>query len=101
MLKFTNIHEEYFQKLIAEKLENWEMERTSMLDKLLMEMAVCEMIHFPTIPTKVSINEYIEISKQYSTPKSKDFINGVLDRTMKQLKEEGKIHKTGRGLVGE
>jgi len=62
-------------------------------------MAVCELMYFPTIPTKVTLNEYVEVSKLYSTDKSKDFINGILDRLMKQLSKEGKIKKEGRGLV--
>ena len=61
-------------------------------------MAICEFLHFPTIPTKVTINEYIDVSKMYSTPKSKDFINGILDRLLKKLIKDGKIDKQGRGL---
>jgi N utilization substance protein B len=62
-------------------------------------MALCELLHFPTIPTKVTINEFVEISKIYSTEKSREFINGILDRLMKELSEQGKIVKEGRGLV--
>ena len=62
-------------------------------------MALAEFLYFPTIPTKVTLNEYLEVSKQYSTPKSKDFINGILDRLMKALEAEGKINKEGRGLI--
>jgi N utilization substance protein B len=90
-----------FDVYIQDKLQNWELSRVSLMDNLLMRMAICEMIWFPTIPTKVTINEYIDISKLYSTPKSKEFINGILDRVLRQLKEEGKIKKAGRGLVGE
>ena len=57
------------------------------------------MMVFPSIPTKVSLNEYVEVSKMYSTPKSKEFINGILDKLMRQLEEEGKIVKTGKGLL--
>ena len=68
---------------------------------VLLKMALAEFIYFPTIPTKVTLNEYVEVSKQYSTPKSKDFINGILDRLMKSLEDEGKINKEGRGLIDE
>ncbi len=85
-------------ELIEPMLQNWEAERVAILDMILLKMAVCELLHFETIPTKVTINEYVDISKIYSTPKSKEFINGVLDKLMKRLQEEGKINKEGRGL---
>jgi N utilization substance protein B len=66
---------------------------------ILLKMALCELLHFPTIPTKVTLNEYVEISKVYSTDKSKDFINGILDRLMKKLLKEERIVKEGRGLI--
>jgi len=66
---------------------------------ILIKMALCEMMYFPSIPTKVTLNEYVEISKLYSTDKSKDFINGILDRLMKKLQKDGKIVKEGRGLI--
>lgn len=91
---------EEFSELIAPKLDNWELERIAVLDMILMKMALSELLHFQYIPVKVSINEYIEIAKMYSTPKSKDFINGVLDKLMRELKEAGKIKKLGRGLLG-
>ena len=75
------------------------MDRIAALDLVLMKMAVCELKYFPTVPVKVSINEYIDISKIYSTPKSKDFVNGVLDKTKLQLIEQGLVNKQGRGLV--
>jgi N utilization substance protein B len=84
---------------IQPKLKNWEMDRVAVLDLILMKMAVCEMKYFPTIPVKVSINEYIDISKLYSTPKSKDFVNGVLDKVKSEMKENGEIKKFGRGLM--
>lgn len=89
----------YFKDLIQSKAKNWEVDRITMIDMLLMKMALCELIEFPSIPIKVTMDEYIEISKLYSTPKSKDFINGIIDKLAHQLKEEGKIAKTGRGLV--
>jgi transcription antitermination protein NusB len=90
---------EFLQKLIEPHLENWEIERVAIIDMILMKMALAEILYFETIPVKVSLNEYIEISKVYSTPKSKDFINGILDKTMKTLIQSGKIQKSGRGLM--
>lgn len=86
-------------EIIGPRLKNWEMDRVSLVDIVLLKMAISEFLYFPYIPLKVSINEYIDISKEYSTEKSKDFINGILDKTMKDLKSEGKINKLGRGLI--
>lgn len=86
-------------KLIEPKLKNWDMERVAILDLILMKMAVCELKYFPNIPVKVSINEYIDISKFYSTPKSKDFVNGVLDKVKNEMLDKGEIKKFGRGLM--
>lgn len=88
-----------FNQMIENRLQNWELDRVSVLDRILMRMALTEFIHLPTVPVKVSINEYLEISKHYSTPKSREFINGVLDKLMLELKAEGAILKTGRGLI--
>lgn len=85
---------------IEPTLKNWDAERVAVIDMILLKMAVCELINFPTIPTKVTLNEFVEISKLYSTDKSKDFINGILDRLMKKLEKDGKIVKEGRGLLG-
>ncbi len=85
--------------IIKPVLKNWEADRVANIDMILLKMAVCELINFETIPTKVTINEFVDISKIYSTPKSKDFINGILDKLMKLLQKEGKIIKKGRGLV--
>ncbi len=87
------------EKIIGPALENWEIDRVANIDMLFLKMAICEFTDFPTIPTKVTLNEYVELSKLYSTDKSKDFINGILDKLVRQLDEEGKIKKTGRGLV--
>jgi len=89
----------YFQELIAQKTKNWDAERIALVDIILMKMALCEILNLSNIPVKVSINEYIDISKDYSTPNSKAFINGVIDKLVIELKHQGKIHKTGRGLV--
>ena len=84
---------------IKPMLKNWDAERVATIDMILMKMALAELLHFPTIPTKVTINEYVDVSKMYSTDKSKDFVNGILDRMMKKLLEENRIVKEGRGLV--
>lgn len=88
-------------KLIEEKASNWDLERIAFMDLLIMQLAITEMIEFNSIPTKVTLNEYLDIAKFYSTTKSNTFINGVLDKIMQKLKEEKLIRKTGRGLIGE
>jgi N utilization substance protein B len=95
----TIIHDKEAELMIGEKTRNWEVERIAMMDVLLMKMAITELLHFQSIPVKVSLNEYIEISKLYSTPKSKIFINGVLDKLVIDLKEKALLVKTGRGLI--
>nr|WP_299205249.1 transcription antitermination protein NusB [uncultured Brumimicrobium sp.] len=86
-------------KLIDVLTDNWELDRIAKMDVLLMELAITELVTFSNIPTKVTLNEYIEISKFYSTPKSNQFINGVLDKAIAKLESEGKINKIGRGLM--
>lgn len=88
-----------FEAIIAEPLKNWDLERLSAMDYLILKMSVSEMVSFPGIPVKVSINEAIEIAKDYSTPKSGKFVNGILDTLSKTLIKEGKIRKSGRGLL--
>jgi N utilization substance protein B len=85
-------------ELIRPKLVNWEAERVAIIDLILLRMGVCELLYFPTIPTKVTINEYIDLAKMYSTPQSGQFVNGVLDNLLKELSNEGKIRKQERGL---
>ena len=97
LYKMNQLDEDLLE-VIKPALQNWEVDRVAILDMIMLKMAICELLHFPTIPTKVTINEYIDISKMYSTPKSKDFINGILDRLLKQLLKKGKINKEGRGL---
>jgi len=80
-------------------LENWDHERLAIIDMILIKMALIEFMNFKTIPVKVSLNEYVEISKIYSTPKSKEFVNGILDKLLKKLQSENLIQKEGRGLV--
>ena len=86
-------------EIIEPRLKNWDMDRVALMDIILLKLAISEFLFFPYIPLKVTMNEYIDISKEYSTTKSKDFINGILDKTMKILQEEGKIKKLGRGLI--
>jgi N utilization substance protein B len=87
---------DYCMELIQPKLINWDAERVALIDLLLLRMGVCELLYFPTIPTKVTINEYIEIAKMYSTPQSGQFVNGVLDNILKDLEKENKIRKQER-----
>lgn len=93
-------HEAYDQ-LIQSKAENWELERIALVDRILMQMGISEMKHFEEIPIKVTINEYLEIAKKFSTPKSSKFINGILDSLYIQFKQGDEIHKSGRGLIEE
>lgn len=86
------------QDLIDQQTSKWELERIAKVDKILMTLALVEMIYFPDIPLKVSINEYIEIAKDYSTKDSGKFVNGILDKVKNYLIQEGKLNKTGRGL---
>ena len=96
MLHTTLEKEPYTSELIQPKLINWDAERVALIDMLLLKMGVSELLYFPTIPTKVTINEYIEIAKLYSTPQSGQFVNGVLDNVLKDLTKENKIHKEQR-----
>jgi N utilization substance protein B len=88
-----------YEKMIDLKTKNWELERIAAMDVLLMKMAIAEFLYVGNVPVKVSLNEYIDISKEYSTPNSKTFINGVLDKIIADLKSGNKIQKTGRGLM--
>ena len=87
------------KQLIAKNTRNWEVDRLPLTDLIIIEMAMAELITFPGIPVKVSINEYIELAKEYSTPKSRQFINGILDVISKELKSSGALKKSGRGLI--
>lgn len=88
-----------YHDLIANNTKNWEVDRLPLTDRVILGMAIAEMIDFANIPVKVTINEYIELAKQYSTPKSRQFINGILDVIAKDLQQSGKIKKSGRGLM--
>lgn len=98
LLKKTIAFDNENEKLIDDFTKNWELDRIAKMDVILMKMAITELQIFNSIPTKVTLNEYIEISKFYSTPKSNGFINGVLDNVIARLEKEGKINKVGRGL---
>lgn len=95
------IHKKELDAKIEERVSNWEMGRIALIDKILLRMAICELLHFPDIPPKVSINEAIEIAKEFSTAGSGKFINGILDKILSEEKTAGTISKTGRGLVDE
>lgn len=88
-----------YEKDIDAKTPNWDSDRITKIDKLLIVMGIAEFLHFPSIPTKVTINEYIEIAKDYATPKSSFFINGVLDKILDDYVSQKKVNKTGRGLL--
>lgn len=87
-----------YERIIESKIQNWELDRVIGMDMLLMKMAICELTEFPEIPVKVTLNEYIDLSKNYSSDKSKIFINGVLDKIIVDLRDQNKLNKTGRGL---
>lgn len=93
------MHSEEEEKMIQSKAENWELERIAFMDVLMMKMAITEFLYFPTIPVKVTLNEYIELAKQYSTPKSSVFVNGILDKLLVEFKQKGMLQKEGRGLI--
>ena len=95
------IHCDDFDKMIKQRVNNWEMNRIALIDKILLRMCICELLYFPDIPPKVSINEVIEIAKIFSTAGSGKFINGILDAVLSELKNSGNLNKTGRGLLEE
>ena len=99
LFRHTILRGEDYAKLVEEQAVNWELDRIAIMDMIILKMALTELTVFPSIPVKVSINEYIEISKSYSSVKSKLFINGILDKLVVKLKNEGKIVKMGRGLM--
>lgn len=95
----TLLNSSVYQDIIMDKAKNWEADRIAVVDFILMKMAVCELVKIPSVPIKVTLNEYIELSKTYSTPKSRVFINGILDKIVPDLKQKGDIKKVGRGLM--
>lgn len=90
-----------FNEKIRERVSNWELDRIALLDRILIKIGMVEILFFPDIPPKVSINEVIDIAKEFSTGKSGKFINGILDAMLTDWKKEGKINKIGRGLINQ
>jgi N utilization substance protein B len=99
LFRKTILHSEKWDKLIETRTRNWELDRIALTDILLIKMALTELTEFSQIPVKVTLNEYIELSKQFSSGKSKSFINGILDNLVADLQQSGMIKKTGRGLI--
>ena len=99
LLKKTILNLSNFTSEITSKTANWDKERIANTDFVLLQMAICEFHKFPSIPVKVTINEYLEIAKEYSTPKSSVFINGILDKLVKEYQAKGTLNKIGRGLM--
>ena len=113
---FTNDDDEQFVRVLLRKsilngeknnamidahTTNWEVERIALMDKLVMQLAITELVEFPEVPVKVTLNEYIEIAKEYCTAKSSTFVNGILDKIVKEMRVSGGFTKAGRGLIGE
>lgn len=99
LFRLTILKGDEFEKEIANRTQNWEIDRVAKMDVILMKMALCELTEFTTIPVKVTLDEYIELSKDYSSPQSKTFINGILDKIVIDFKKDKRIAKAGRGLV--
>ena len=99
LFRKTIRHQSETKNMIDEKAQNWELDRIATIDLIILEMALTEFLHFPNIPAKVTINEYIELAKNYSTEKSRVFVNGILDKTLKELKDNNNLPKYGRGLL--
>ncbi|MFN3969322.1 transcription antitermination factor NusB [Flavobacterium sp.] len=99
LFRKTVLNEVELAKEYIDKTPNWDADRIAEIDTIILKMAICEFLKFPSIPIKVTINEYLEIAKEYSTPKSSIFINGILDNLVKEFQNEDKIKKTGRGLM--
>jgi N utilization substance protein B len=95
----TVLNDDMLTTEIQGKTPNWDKDRIANLDLILLKMAICEFLKFPSIPAKVTINEYIELAKEYSTSKSSMFVNGILDKLIKEYKKENKLNKIGRGLM--
>ncbi|MBI6116866.1 transcription antitermination factor NusB [Salegentibacter maritimus] len=99
LFRKTYLNDDVLAKEMLGKTPNWDKDRIAEIDMILMKMAICEFLKFPSIPVKVTINEYLELAKEYSTPKSSIFINGVLDKLSKEYREHNKLNKVGRGLM--
>ena len=92
-------NQDEIDEIIQKHIKNWKIERLTTIDKLILRIALCEFLHFEQIPTKVTINEALEIAKKFSTAKSSNFVNGILDAALEELREEDRIEKKGRGLI--
>ncbi|MGL2987746.1 transcription antitermination factor NusB [Flavobacterium sp. RSSA_27] len=99
LFRKTVLNERELAKTYVDKTPNWDSDRIAEVDTIILKMAICEFLKFPSIPVKVTLNEYLEIAKEYSTPKSSIFINGILDNLVKELTESKKLVKVGRGLM--
>ncbi|WJJ95954.1 transcription antitermination factor NusB [Algibacter luteus] len=99
LFKKTLLNQTAINEEISQKTKNWDADRIATVDYVLLQMAICEIKSFSSIPVKVTINEYLEISKEYSTPKSSIFINGILDKLVKEYEASGELKKVGRGLM--
>ncbi len=99
LINKTVQNREELDRLIEERLRNWEYKRVATIDKILLRMAIAEFLYFDSVPPQATLNEVIELSKEYGTERSSKFINGVLDAILKKLRKENRINKTGRGLV--
>ena len=99
LFRKTILNEDKLGKELNNKTPNWDIERIAELDTIILKMAICEFLNFPSIPLKVTINEYLELAKEYSTPKSSIFINGILDNLIKDFQADNRIKKVGRGLL--
>ena len=99
LFRKTILNNDLLAKEFADKTPNWEAERIAEIDSIILKMAICEFLKFPSIPVKVTINEYLELAKEYSTPKSSIFINGILDNLIKEFTADDKLKKVGRGLM--
>ena len=93
MFRRTILNADYYRNLMMENTRNWNLDRVAFMDLIIMQIALAEILSFPNIPVSVSLNEYVELAKLYSTPKSPGFINGMLDAIVNQLKKEGKLTK--------
>jgi len=95
----TVLNEKEFAGYFSDKTPNWDVDRIAELDTIILKMAICELLRFPSIPVKVTLNEYLELAKEYSTPKSSIFINGILDNLVKEFQAKNTLQKIGRGLL--
>ncbi len=94
-------HQDELDRIIKSKVAHWEFDRIALIDKIVLDMGICELLHFPDIPPKVTINEAIEVAKTFSTEKSGKFVNGVLDAILEDLRSSNTLHKTGRGRMSD